>query len=476
MPLIIFFLSLFMASVMVAGSEQVSPATVLLPSQVLESVSAHYPGIIESIADQRVAEARALGARGAFDLIFGGESFNRADGFYDSRYLEGQASRYLSARGGPRIYGGYRVSNGNFPIYEDERFTNTGGQVKLGALFSLLRDREIDPRRFNVTDTRLATREAEFNVLLTRIGVARQALVAYWRWVALGQKRKVYENLVNIALEREVGLEREVRQGARAAIVVTENRQNIIRRQSLLAAAKRDFNMAANDLSLYYRDNNGVPLIVTPDRLPPYQPLPQPEDSWHVLKDLNSMFDSRPELKRLRNTITRAIRRIDLNENALLPRFDLNLEMAQPLGAVAEGGSSRDETDVVIGFRFSVPFEQRAARGKLAETKARLTALRQKERLMEDKIQLEVSNILLDLSAAEELLALAKQEVTQAETLRDAEMRRFEQGASDFFLVNIRENTAAEARIQYYLAGLKREIAQANFDAATVNLKRLGIN
>ncbi len=457
-------------------TETTSAEPELTPNTVLQSAALHFPKVIEMLADQRAAEARALSAEGAFDLIFDGESFNWADGFYNSRYLEGRASRYLSRQGGPQIYGGYRVSNGTFPIYEDERFTNTGGQVKLGALFSLLRDRDIDPRRFNVTDTQLATREAEFDVLLTRIGVAQKALVAYWRWVALGQKQLVYENLLNIALEREVGLEREVERGARAQIVLTENRQNITRRQSLLAASTRDFAIAANELSMYYRDGDGEPLIVSSEQLPAYKPSPQADGSFYELQNLNSLYESRPELKRLRNTITRAIRRIKLNENALLPRLDVNLELAQPFGAVAEGGGSRDETDLIIGLRFSVPLEQRAAKGALAETKAKLSALRQKERLMENTIQMEVGNILLDLSAAEELLWLAQQEVNQAETLRDAEIRRFEQGASDFFLVNIRENTAAEARVRYYLAGLKREVAQTNFDAATVNLKKLGID
>ena len=71
---------------------------------------------------------------------------------------------------------------------------------------------------------------------------------------------------------------------------------------------------------------------------------------------------------------------------------------------------------------------------------------------------------------------MAKKEVNQANALREAEATRFRKGASGYFLVNIRENTAAEAQIGYYLAGLQREIAQVNFDAATANLNKLGIN
>jgi len=66
--------------------------------------------------------------------------------------------------------------------------------------------------------------------------------------------------------------------------------------------------------------------------------------------------------------------------------------------------------------------------------------------------------------------------VEQARVLMDAERRRFASGASDFFLVNVREQTAADARIRFLQAELKRHVAQAEYDAATLNLPRLGLS
>ena len=444
-------------------------------TEVLNSAQIHYPRIIESLAELRAAEARSLAAMGAFDIVFDAEGFDWTSGFYDGRSVEGRATRRLEDYGA-EFYGGYRVSNGDFPIYEDKRFTNSGGQLELGALFSLIRGRDIDDERFLRRDTQLAIREADFDVLLTRIGIAQQTLIAYWRWVALGQKKNVYQDLLDIALERQVGLEQEVERGARPRIVLTENLQNIMRRKTLLATSLRDFNKAANDLSLFLRDDNGQTTVVEEARLPNYQPVANNIDSMPAMLQLDQAIQSRPEVKSLRNTITRTLRRIELNENDLLPQLDLKLELAQPFGGVAEGGVSRDETDLILGIEFSIPLERRAARGALAESKAKLSALRQKERLLQDQIQLEVRNILLNLRTSQELLELASQEVGQAEELRDAERKRFQLGASDFFLVNIREQTAAEALIRYFLAGMQREIAQTNYDAAMVNLQKLGID
>jgi outer membrane protein TolC len=64
-------------------------------------------------------------------------------------------------------------------------------------------------------------------------------------------------------------------------------------------------------------------------------------------------------------------------------------------------------------------------------------------------VEIELRNILLELDIAKQLMELARQDVELSETMRRAEVRRFEQGASDFFLVNIREETAADARVAF---------------------------
>ena len=76
--------------------------------------------------------------------------------------------------------------------------------------------------------------------------------------------------------------------------------------------------------------------------------------------------------KTLRAAIERERNRIALAENELRPRLDFGMEVKQPFGSVAEGGESRDETDTVIGFEFTVPLQRRAAQGKLAQAEAEL--------------------------------------------------------------------------------------------------------
>ncbi len=166
---------------------------------------------------------------------------------------------------------------------------------------------------------------------------------------------------------------------------------------------------------------------------------------------------------------------VALAENALKPRLDVGVEVATGLGSIAEGGPSRDSTDTIVGLRFSVPLQQRAARGRLAAAQAELQARAYEQQLLEERIELEVRNILLELAFANQLRELAAVEVDQSDIMRTSEQRRFQSGASDLFLVNVREETAADARIRLLQAELATRIARANYDAAVVDLDRLGI-
>ena len=450
-------------------------ASALQADEVLASSQQHFPLILQTLAAQRVAAARTLEAQGAFDLVFSADGFSRVGGFYDGTAINGIAKQNLRPLGAS-LYAGYKLSEGTFPIYEDVNYTNNGGAVKVGMLFSLLRDRTIDDRRFAETDARLGLQKAELEVLLTKIGVQQRALIAYWQWVASGRKLSVYENLLRLAVGRQDGLEQQVRRGARAEIFLTENLQNIVRRQTLVTAAARDFQVAANDLSYYYRDNEGVPVTPKAQRLPPQAPVDRIA-SLAVPAEIaaSDAITRRPELALLRTAIERERNRIALNENQIKPRLDLNMEIQDGLGSIAEGGASRDSTDTIIGFTFSVPLQRRRQLGRLDQSRAQLEAKQQEQRLISDQIEIQLRNLLLELRASSELLKLAEQDVAQSEIMRTSEVRRFESGASDFFLVNIREETAANARIKLYQAELATRVARGNYDAATVDLGRLGI-
>ncbi|MBI1402641.1 MAG: TolC family protein [Porphyrobacter sp.] len=447
----------------------------LLPEEVLRASALTFPSILEAFEREAAARSDQVAADGAFDLMLKGEYYDRLSGYYSGGFGKVEARQPLRPYGA-EVFGSYRVSDGTFPIYENYDYTNRLGEVKVGALFSLLRNRDIDQRRFAIEDTRLAASQARLDVMLVQLNVQHEALRAYWRWVAAGEEIRVYEELLEIAEARQVGLSREVREGARPQIALTENEQNLLRRRTLLEQARRDFALASNALGFYLRGSDGRMFVPSREQLPETAKLAATAPAEALAAEpLAEAIRNRPELATFRLAIERATNKVALRRNDLQPRLDASVELSRDFGALGPGGPGFDSTDAVVGLTFTVPLQRREARGRLQRAEAELREAELRQRRIADQITTEVGNILANLSAAGRLAALAEAEVRQARAMVEAERTRFRLGAGEFFLVNAREETAANARVGAIRAALAGRLAEASYHAATMNLTALGL-
>jgi outer membrane protein TolC len=447
----------------------------LLPDEVLRSSALTFPSILESFEREAAARSDQLSADGAFDLMLKGEYYDRLTGFYSGGFGKVEARQPLRPYGA-EVFGSYRVSNGTFPTYENYDYTNQLGEVKVGALFSLLRNRDIDSRRFAIEDTRLAASQARLDVMLVQLNVQHEALRAYWRWVGAGEEIRVFEELLEIAEARQIGLTREVNEGARARIALTENEQNLLRRRSLLEEAKRNFLTAANSLGFYLRGSDGRMVIPTREMLPDLSRMKAiaPVEQL-VTTPLSDVIQSRPELQTFKLALERANNRVALRRNDLEPSLNASVELSRDFGQIGPGGPGFDSTDTVVGLTFSVPLQRRTARGAVQRAEAELRETELRQRRIADQITTEVGNILVNLNTALKQADLADAEVKQANQMVQAERTRFRLGAGDFFFVNQREETAANAQINAIRAELAGRLAEASYNAATMNLGALGL-
>jgi outer membrane protein TolC len=455
-----------------AQPAQAMSAAPLTLQEVLRSSARAAPQIIEQLARVRQAEGRALTADGAFDTVFDLDGRSRVLGFYDGTVLDARISRPFTGNGG-YTYGSYRVSRGDFPIYEDQNFTNRLGELKVGALYALLRDRLIDERRTRRTLAAGDIDIARFEASAVSIGVQRRAIEAYQNWVASGLRLRAYRDLLALAESRRGAISRQVELGARPQILLTENDQNLVRRRALVVRAEQGFDAAANALSLYYRDASGERVIVDPRRLPSDAAALLTVRTAVALQDLESR---RPDLQMLLARVDQSAARLALARNELRPRLDLRGEVSKDVGSEGQGGSSRTPLEAIVGFRFSVPLQNRAAKGRVAEAKAEIDALTARARLIRDQIATEVEGINIAVGGAERLAAAAEQERILADRLAEAERRRFSLGSSDFFLVNQREETATDAQVRMIDAQARTAAARAELAAALADEEALGLD
>jgi outer membrane protein TolC len=441
----------------------------LTMNEVLASSRAHAPQVLEALAKLRAAEGKRLSIDGAFDAVFSADASVRPSGYYDGSIAVAKLVKPLETNGGS-LFGSYRVSRGSFPIYEDESYTNRLGEVKAGAVFALLRDRLIDERRFGRVQADNDIDLADAERLMIAIGVQARAIEAYNAWVAAGQRLQVYRSLLELAGERQKGLERQVTAGFRPRIILTENEQNVLKRRTLVAQAEQALASAANTLSLYWRDAQGKPQTPSAAQLPASLPAPMP-----LPVDPRSGALARPDVRGIELRLNLAHQRLALDRNALLPRLDAAVEVSRDLGQIGLGGPSRGGTASKLGVSFKMPLQNRAAHGRIAQTQAEIEVFQRRRQALAEQVGMQVEGIAIAVRASRDLLGLATAERDRALEMAAAERRRFESGASDFFLVNVREEAAADADIRRLDAAYRQIVAHAELAAAAADLTTLGL-
>ncbi|MBY0355541.1 MAG: TolC family protein [Rickettsiales bacterium] len=439
--------------------------------EVLQSSIKHYPEILQARAGIDARRGAVTAAKGVFDLELNQDSYARAAGFYDGKIVDTRIQKRIEGTN-TQVYGGYRIADGNFPIYEDKLFTNNDGEFSLGAIFSLLRDRAIDEDRFSLSQRELELKASTLDLLLTKVSVQHEAMQAYADWLAAGQIVNVRRDLLEIAQKRQSGLSQRAARGDVANIFVTENQQYLLARQTQLNDAERDFITTANRLSLYWRDAQGQPVTPVATLLPKRFPITHSPLGEHAEEDAMQRLRARPEFDILDTSIEQEKNRLALGENRLLPRVNLGVETARDYG---DGSPTRDETEALVKLNISIPLQQRAGRGIVAQANAKLKELDYQRRLLNDRIHAEIKNIVAEINLAEQNVALTESEVKVANIMQRAEQERFTSGASDFFVVNLREDNVGNARIKQTQSQLKLFKSVANYYAATANLAKLGI-
>lgn len=207
-----------------------------------------------------------------------------------------------------------------------------------------------------------------------------------------------------------------------------------------------------------------------PTRLPTALPSPAPTPV-----DPRANLGARPDLRQIDLRIQQATNRLALDRNALRPRLDLKAEVSQDIGPLGDGGRSRAGTETKVGVSFTLPLQRRVAKGRIDQTTAEIEAIRRRRQQTEEQIINAIDALAIDVQATEKLRTLAADEYERATTMAGAEARRFTLGASDFFLVNVREEAAADAGVRKLDAAYRQIVARAELAAAAADLRALGL-
>jgi outer membrane protein, heavy metal efflux system len=442
-----------------------SSEKVISLDSIFQSVVLSYPEIIAAQKEIEIAEYEFLQAQGNFDLKFKSYATIKQGNYINQSY--DSLVEKPTTFNGVSLFAGYRRGFGDFPVYDGKYFTRPGGEVRAGARVPLWRDRQTDANRTDLKKASIGRNLGLMYFETQKLRIFQMAAQSYWDWVAASQQYQIVKELVLIAKERAGQLKDRVDLGDLPLIEQNENDRTILEREASLIEAERYLQKTSIKLSLFYRNKDGAVLLPlptqTPDQFPPLVNI----SSEQLQKDIELAYRKRPELMSIHIEREKKKLDIELYTNELKPQIDLlvsaskdlaggrplqdsnmppNTGTSLPVGLKAE---KFNKTDVEASVVFSVPIQTRKQRGKIGAAKAKVNQILQKEIFIKDKIRAEILDALSGVQNAGSEVIVSKKEAELAKKLEEMEKERFLLGDSTLFIVNLREQKTAEARIKY---------------------------
>ena len=416
--------------------------------EVLQSVMLHYP-LLQAVERERgIAAGKLTSAMGAFDTNVTGAGNALAPGTYEN-YRSDFGVQQMLPYGGVNLFGGYRTGFGDFTTYNLQRLTADAGEFRGGIAMPLAKNRDIDRARATRAQAALDVSLAEPAILRSRLDYMRAAARSYWNWSGTGERRLAADYLVDLAAERDVEIAMRVQAGATANIERLDNQQNIALRQAVVVQTDRAVQQATIELSMYYRDPAGKPLLAGRKRM---QPLPEPIEPTPLLfeQSLVRALAARPEFQRLALQREKLLVERRLAENQTLPGLDAQLTGNQDAGfgkSSLSGPFGLDRQVLEASLVFQMPAQRRDARGKVAATQSQLMQIQRQLQFAEDQIRAEVQDTYSALERAYEFQKQASQRLDLAQIVARAEREQLRLGRSDVLRVTLREQAKFEAEI-----------------------------
>jgi outer membrane protein TolC len=431
-----------------------SSAHALTDHDIVEIVTHNFSLIDEAIMKHESAKGEVTAAEGAFDhkVIF--KSRNRIEDKYDNNYIETTIER-LTPYKGLGLVAGHRQGIGTFPAYDGKFDTSTAGEIFAGLSLPILRNFQTDIARTNLVAADLERKKAEEEVQMKKNIYVHKALSLYYKYLLSNHMVKIRKEILELAESRQSMLENRYKAGAVERLKLNDNLRSIDKRRDELAKANIELSKMKAELGLYIGDTARVDDVYLseeiikrkiPEERPDFSKIPQVRMAELEKKKLQA-FEQ-------------------LYQQERLPGLNLELLAARELS----GNQPYDPERLQVAVKFDFPLENRKATGKTVAAEYKVKAVERQQ----DYILQELSRFFeFSFAASEESRKrwdIISRELNNTRIMAVAEKRKWEQGASDLFIVNLREQDVADTEIRRWttLYEFKQYYLDAKLFAGTI--------
>lgn len=96
--------------------------------ELVAAIQSHHPEYLATLARTEQVAGERLEAEAAFDVRLVQDTYARSSGYYDGSYAEQSVIQPIQSMNA-EVFGSYRISDGEFPVYEAEYQTLDMGEA-----------------------------------------------------------------------------------------------------------------------------------------------------------------------------------------------------------------------------------------------------------------------------------------------------------------------------------------------------------
>ncbi len=413
----------------------------LTEQEVAKSVLTNFPLIQEAELKAKSASGELTSAEGAFDhkLIF--KSRNRIEEKYDNQYFETTLERQTGF-GGTRLVAGHRQGLGHFPEYDGKYRTSGAGEIFAGLSFPILRNLKTDEFRTNVKIKQIEKKQAELESHLKKMIYLHKALTLYYKWILETQKLNINRSIFELAKKRHDMIERKFKAGDIEGVKVTDNQRAIDKRSGDIVKNEIELNKIRTELSVYLRDEKGIPVPIPLESSPEF--ILQKKESSVLATNISL----NPQIKILELEREKLKLESVFFDQSKLPGLNLELLGAKELSP----NDPYDPERLQVAVKFDFPLENRKAEGKSVSYSYKVLAIEKNRQFLESELSQQLIFFIQASFDSKTRWEITTKEFEGSQKMAEAEKRRWAQGASDLFIVNLREQDVADVDIRRWTA------------------------
>jgi outer membrane protein len=436
-----------------------APVLISLQDAMLQSIEKNIDVAISRLGPG-IAEGGLLVARGPFDPTFGVEggygetsqprlsSQIAADGISDvGQYnTTGQADYTLKTAPGTQVRLLSNASNqeDTFNGFSDEFSSFAGAEITQ----PLLRNFGSDT---NLAEVRIARKELDrskldfYNSVET---IVQDVGFSYYDLLFALADVDAQTKSLELAEQTLADNEARVQLGVMTPLDISQARTEVAGRETILLQSRQLVVQSENALKSQITNDLGSWLN---KRVSPTESLTPPEPTGPVEYQIAKALQNRQDYLAALNFAEQRDLRLKFQRNQILPQLDLLTTfgfngLSNDLGQSLQNTYAGKNATWFVGFRFDIPWDNRAARGQLqiAEQEKKRAILEIKK--LEQSIIVDVDNAAKDVETSSEQVKSTRTARIFAEESVRAEEERLKEGASTSFVVLQLQRDLATAR------------------------------